>query len=314
MKIIIDDNYEKNIRDLRKYKGFVTIATGKKAYKKMANILLNSYKQKTKTPYRFAVITDCEDELIKEFDDIIIYNQAEKTYMDKISLLNFAPYSENIFIDSDCIVYGDLNVYWEKLTNGQNLNAFGRNLDINSNDGWYKVENLDNYKDKVLDIIDIHGGIYYIKNNEESKELYKIAKDIAENYDKYKFNKFKKPADEPILALLMAINGYKTAQSTVSDYVWLKNAKKVRCDFFSGKLKYIFDNKNTEKGLLLHFGTSYTILPLYKVEASKVMFYKKFNRKWNFYETIFNYIKYYICSFFMCGLFVIKKVTKKIKI
>ena len=82
-------------------KGFVTMATGDERYYKMAVNLLNSYRYFTKKPYKFAIISDQKNEYTDQFDDVVIIENAQKNYMDKIRLLEICPYDENIFIDAD---------------------------------------------------------------------------------------------------------------------------------------------------------------------------------------------------------------------
>ncbi len=100
-------------------RGFITIATGDKKYHEMAKTLVRSYKLTSASPVRFGVITDEADDKFEEFDDVVLIKDATCSYMDKIDIMRYSPYDETIFIDSDCIAFNDLNIYWKDLGGGK---------------------------------------------------------------------------------------------------------------------------------------------------------------------------------------------------
>lgn len=317
MKIYKNRNHNENIKlekELSKYKGFITIATGSEKYHKMAYTLMLSYKLTSENPYRFAVITDKETSYTECFDDVIIVENATKTYMDKISLLINSPYSETIFIDADCIAFNDLNKYWDYFKDASDFSAFGRILSLDAKDGWFDKDSLGKYKDKINNILDIHGGIYFIRKGDICNKIYDISQDIAENYNEYSFRRFKKPADEPILALAMALTKCLPVKAKSNTYAWLRRASNINADFFNRKLKYRFDNTDTEYGMLMHFGSSRTIAPLYLIESKKVHFIHKYKRVWNKNELIKNYIQCYVKAFLNCTSYFGKRILKSVNI
>lgn len=93
--------------------GFVTIATGDERYYHMALNLLHSYRQNCSQPMRFALIADRHNAFTEEFDDVVILENPTNSWMDKLTLLQKCPYDENIFIDADCLVYRDINFFWD---------------------------------------------------------------------------------------------------------------------------------------------------------------------------------------------------------
>lgn len=100
-------------------RGFITIATGDKKYHEMAKTLVRSYKLTSSSPVRFGVITDDANEKFEEFDDVVLIKDATRSYMDKIDIMRYSPYDETIFIDSDCIAFNDLNIYWKDFGGGK---------------------------------------------------------------------------------------------------------------------------------------------------------------------------------------------------
>lgn len=126
-------------------RGFITLAVGDERYYKLAENLLISYRAMTERPYPFAIISDRSNRYTDKFDDVIIIEAPTKSYMDKLELLKLAPYDENIFIDADCLVYGDINYYWE-LHPRKGVSCFGQSLNITDKTGWFQIENAGKYR------------------------------------------------------------------------------------------------------------------------------------------------------------------------
>lgn len=298
----------------KKTKGFVTIATGKEKYFKLASVLLASYKKNGDGTVPFAIITDKENEYTEQFDKVILLKQAHSSYLDKLDLLKNAPYDETIFIDADCIIYGNLNELWSIFESADDFSCFGTTLPLNSTNGWFLYKDTGKYKDKIAYTLDFHGGIYFIRKGSNCDKIYEICMDIVSNYQEYKFKNFNKPADEPIAALAMAVVGAKPIAYNPRYIVWLKNAKHLKADYFINKLSYYYMKENVNNGMVVHFGTSRTILPLYLVESKKVEFYKENGRAWNNIETILFVTCESFHSFVLCLLFSWKRVIKKLTI
>lgn len=190
-------------------RGFVTLAVGDEKYYKMAANLLKSYKYNTTKSVPFAIIADRTNKYTRLFDKTILLREAECSYMDKLTMLNNPPFEENIFIDADCLVYKDINKYWDYFPEGGGVTCFGKALPLTSHEGWFEIGDIGEYKEKIDFIPQMHGGIIFFKKDELTKCIISTALSIAKDYKRYRFKYFENPADEPILALSMAINGSK---------------------------------------------------------------------------------------------------------
>ena len=294
-------------------KGFITIATGDKKYHDMAKTLVKSYKLTSKEPVRFAVVTDDLNDKFEEFDDVVIIKNATRSYMDKIDIMCYSPYDETIFIDSDCIAFNDLNVYWKDFI-GSDFSAYGRVFYEDSEQAWFKISETLKYKKSLNYSIDLHGGIYYFKKGEMVDNIYKTCKDISNDYSSFRFKNFKKPADEPIVALAMAINGVKPIEVINDRFCFLRNTKEIKADFFNRKLSYWFNNDYSKDGKLIHFGTSRTILPLYQIERRKVDFEWVNKKKWNAWFGCKTMVVAYLESLGLCISSSKKLIFKRFKI
>ena len=94
-------------------RGFVTIATGKTHYYRIAKNLLDSYRVNASGAFPFAIICDRENEYTAAFDKVVMLDNPTHSYMDKLRLFDCLPWEETIFIDADCLVYGDIDRWWK---------------------------------------------------------------------------------------------------------------------------------------------------------------------------------------------------------
>lgn len=188
-------------------KGFITIATGKEEYYQLARNLLHSYRYFCKEPLPFAILADRENEYTAEFDDVIIFpNGATNSYLDKLCLAEFSPYNTTIFIDADCLAYGDLNVLFAHFKDADDFSCFGRVLPLDDKTGWFEYENLGELQEKVSYVVGLHGGIYYMRKGDTARKIFEDAKGFIPEYRKYQFRGEFDLGDEPLVALSMAVN------------------------------------------------------------------------------------------------------------
>ena len=119
-------------------RGFVTIATGRTNYYKIAANLLRSYRYYSKAPEPFAVICDRTNKYTDMFDKVILMENPPFSYADKLRLPEYLPFDETIFIDSDCLAYKDLNDFWEVFKDADDFSMFGTNFPVDYEYGWFK--------------------------------------------------------------------------------------------------------------------------------------------------------------------------------
>lgn len=279
-------------------RGFVTIATGHERYYKMALTLLRSYRANTENPMPFALLCDRTNEYTEEFTDVIILEKFSKSYMDKIRLLKTAPYKETIFIDADCIVYGDLNRYWDYYQQTTDFSCFGFCHPLDSDEGYFWRDSVGDYGNQISYIPGFHGVAYFIRRGEVCDEMYETCRAITSQYQKYKFRYFSNPADEPILALAMALHKCRPIQQAGECFAYYPvDGRYTTFDYSKRLCRYEKDNRK-HSILLMHFGSVRTTAPLYTIEERKVHFYHKHNRNWNVLESCFGklgcYIRYVI--------------------
>lgn len=240
-------------------RGFITVATGREEYYKLAENLLRSYRMFCRNPLPFAILADEKNIYTESFDDVILFpDGAENSYLDKLSLGEHLPYDMNLFIDADCLAYGDLNRLFDFFDTADDFSCFGRVLPLDDKTGWFEYENLGELQKKVSYVVGLHGGIYYMRKGEMCRRIFDDAKAFVPDYPKYKFRgRFNTPGDEPLVALSMAVNGCRPipfVKEAVCCY-W-EHLGHMKIDLSSGLARV--EEELPCDALLVHWGTRYT--------------------------------------------------------
>ncbi|MGZ3751744.1 MAG: hypothetical protein ACXVB0_02075 [Mucilaginibacter sp.] len=184
--------------------GILTLAQGEKRYIDMAKMLALSLIG-TNPGIKRAVISDAPEDEFKGFYDIYIpYNPDfgpglnQKLFLDK-----YSPFSETIFIDSDCLVFNKLDTMIE-LCQEHPFVVFGDQI---SSGEWYMDVAEMCKKFNLPSIPLFNGGTYYFKNTDVTFNIYDQARQLKERYDELGFIKFRGSInEEPLIAVSMAIN------------------------------------------------------------------------------------------------------------
>lgn len=240
-------------------KGFITVATGKEEYYLLAENLLRSYHLFCKNPLPFAILADQNNIHTDKFDDVILFpNEATNSYLDKLCIGEYLPYDINMFIDADCLAYGDLNQLFDYFEFADDFSCFGRILSLDDKTGWFEYENLGDLRKKVSYVVGLHGGIYYMRKGEVCRRIFEDAKAFVPDYSKYKFKgRFNTPGDEPLVALSMAVNRCHPipfVNEAVCCY-W-EHLNDMKIDLSAGLAQV--KSEHPYYTLLIHWGTRFT--------------------------------------------------------
>ena len=250
-------------------RGFVTLTTGNIKYYNMALNMLKSFRLHN-PGVPFAIICDRENEITAQFDDVVILKKANGDYRDKFSLLVNSPYDESIFIEPDCLIYRNLDFFWDLLSKESDFSCFGWN-----NGGlkcWFKTnETMDQLLNIIPELRDnpdaplFNPGYFFIRKGEKCKKMHNDCIDIAEkllsdnilnSYEPILCNG--KLRDDPIFNIAMAVNGFKCgAKPKEGKCMSLPSKYKIDLiDLKNGKLDVTDKNgKEFKDCALLHFST-----------------------------------------------------------
>lgn len=302
-------------------RGFVTIATGHNRYYKIARNLLRSYRQFASKRYPFAIICDRKNLYTDEFDQVILVEQASCNYLDKLRLYEYLPYDETIFIDADSLAYGDLDEWWNIFEKADDFSLFGYAwTELDSGKGWFVPKGLKEYRDKVTFIPDFNGGIYYMRRSERCKEVFRLANYFASNYSNYQFNGFDSPADEPCLALAMAVQDCHPLDVLEGGLAFAPTKKQVDLDIVIPKAIYKRKENQIYRVNLIHWSNFKTKLALYRFEVEKLncISRNKLTLGYGLYKILYQYkLRYYILHLYNLHAYLqrcLGKVRKMLKV
>ncbi len=261
-------------------RGFVTIATGDDRYYSLALYLLESYRYTSAQPLPFAILCDRENEITEQFDRVILMSNPTHSYIDKLRLGEYLPFDETVFIDADCLAYSDLNGLFDIFHDATDVSCLGMTEPLaEQNNGWFSLlsfpesAHLDGHiitreeaKKRIPYCVGLHGGMLYMRKSKLTGEVFRDALSFAEDYSFYRFRLFRKPADEPVLALSMALHNCLPIPYERFELTCFWTVKNPKLDMYHQKAHRI-------DGIpirLLHWGTKNTKTPIYKKQITQL--------------------------------------------
>ncbi|RYE55900.1 MAG: hypothetical protein EOP48_09180 [Sphingobacteriales bacterium] len=265
----------------------ITIATGKRVYVDMAATLARSFLWWHKdSDIRFYLVTDNESFIpadIKDKVELLLVNPGElgegfstKLYLDKL-----APEGRTLFIDSDCMIFGDISPIFTAFE-GKDVSVVGNYI---SKGEWFGDIGKICKDFGLKKIPKFNGGIYYIEKGDLAARVYEKARELEKKYDEIGFLRLRgKPNDEVLMAVSMELNrmtpviddgtimsdpqacqgGYKI--KVLTGERWLYNPpapNKLHQDWYPFELV---------KPLIVHFLGSYTEHYPYRSEQAKLKY------------------------------------------
>lgn len=246
--------------------GFVTIATGAGTYHRLAANLLRSYRRHTAKPLPFAILTDRETAETALFDRVILLENAGGNYLDKLALWDHLPFGTTIFLDADCLAYGDLNVFFEWFSQADDVSCHGTVLPLTDKTGWFDYNNLGPLQSAVSYCLGLHGGLYYIRRTEKAGAVFRRARELAKDYGRFHFRgNFPTPGDEPLMALAMALENCRPIPYRPEGICCFWDWKR---GLVLGILRGRAVRRDGQRTILVHFGTRFTGCWRYRVQAA----------------------------------------------
>ncbi|TAF74500.1 MAG: hypothetical protein EAZ53_08950 [Bacteroidetes bacterium] len=271
-------------------KSIITIATGKDIYIQMAcNLAMSFLLWNVNNNISFYLVTDNSEsvpECLKNKINIILINSVDyptgfsiKLYLDK-----FIQTDKNLFIDCDCLIYGNLSYVFD-LFEGKTMSAIGE--EWNKGEFFCSVEKMI----KVMNIPHMPvfvGALYYVQKSNITSQIFEFARKTQKKYDELGFVRLRgKENEEPLLSVAMA----KFNQTVIKDNFQIKadmmSFTEIQSNIINGKAhlsnnngKYPTWQKCDESfPLIVHFNSSFTEGFQYKTEIFRLKLYRKINLK-----------------------------------
>lgn len=267
--------------EAHKKRGFVTVATGSEQYYRVAANLLKSYRFFTKEPLPFAILADQENEYTALFDDVIILENPQRSYMDKLFLLNHIPYEETLFVESDILLYKDITCFFDAFIGADDLSFFGNNHPVDADItyglartagkswGWFDPEKMGKYRDQIHSIPQFGSGFVFLRRGPVCEYAWQVCSDVWKNAATYGL----KPIDDELFAVAMAVTGCNcvpnSSRYNQCVYPQMMNGNwKPDPNFHKGYCHFTRPSTGVpEEAHLCHWGSVYTRKALYKRET-----------------------------------------------
>lgn len=156
-----------------------------------------------------ALVTDSEDaELHRIFTRVIpLRPEFGSGVRQKLHLDHYSCFDETLFIDSDCLVLGDLEAFWAAFR-GCYFGVPGyRYIHRGGKDPYMDVDYiLDHFG--VSGLPKFNGGTYYFTRTTEATEFFDTARQVMKDWQKLRLAPFRRngPADESVYSVAMAVH------------------------------------------------------------------------------------------------------------
>jgi hypothetical protein len=185
------------------------LATNKRQYLKFAINCAESVKRHNPELPIFIATNIQPDKQVEGVRFLPVSGDIAKLYIEaKLYLDTFLQTEETLFIDSDCLCYGNLDPIFDACQ-GMDVTVIGRLIPLEKY--WGTGDKGAEFARKEFSIdnaILFNGGFYYIKKTSLTKRIFDKARDISLRYDEYGFHRIKNrwKNEEDLLSIGMISN------------------------------------------------------------------------------------------------------------
>lgn len=187
-------------------RGVVTVAFGSRRYLDMARTLARSVKRNW-PGVPIVLVTDSTEFAAPEFDRVILMDESRgRSLMQKLWLDDYSPFTETLFLDSDCVVVRNMDFVWERFA-GRAFAVSGSSV---TGGDWFGADlaSVRRALDLTGPIPKFNGGLMYW--TAAGRPVFERARELAGRYAELGFRAFRSglpEADEPLIAMAMALEG-----------------------------------------------------------------------------------------------------------
>lgn len=270
-------------------KSVITIATGKPYYIHLAVNLARSFLyHHPHSDIKFWMVTDGKqhipDDVLQKIKVLEIKpGEYGKGFSTKLYLDQFAQTQQTLFIDADCLVYGDLGFVFDRFE-GRAISAIGDN--INEGEFFCDVNQVVtklglNYMPRFV------GGVYYLEKGETSTQVFSKARDLLSQYDDIGLIRLRGVEnEEPLVALAMSASGEKAIPEDGSIKADRMFFHMIDTNILSGKARLWNKGKNenqryypiaSSNPVIVHFNASFAEGFEYQSEVIRLILSFRYN-------------------------------------
>jgi hypothetical protein len=236
------------------------------------------------SPIKFFLVTDRADyipEKIKSAISVLEVSPAEvnEGFSSKLQIRQFAQTDKTLFIDADCLVYGDLEAVFDQFA-GKSLSVVGYKKYEGKDVGFCRDIKKILSKTGITYFPLLCGSIYYIEKNTVSAEAFDYTHTLLKSYDELGLVRLReKENEEPLMAIAMA----KYGQEPIDDTGLIKADRmfyeKLRSNVLKGRAR-LWNEKEppipdystlmSARPLIVHFNAAFAETFEYDSEVSRL--------------------------------------------
>lgn len=204
----------------------------------------------------------------------------------KLQIDKFALPGQTLFVDSDCLVYRNLEFAFERFK-GHAVSVIGSYI---STGEWFGDITAICRQFEVKQLPKFNGGIYYLEKGEIADRVYETARQFEKKYDEIGFVRLRnRPNDEVVMALAMELNHQQPIPddgSILAEFVSFQSG--IKSDLINGVAELYNDPNHpnyqenwrleSARPAIVHFlGHHNQVMPY--IQEAKVLQYL-FSNKW----------------------------------
>ena len=190
-------------------RSILTIATAKTTYVRMALTLARSFlRWNADSDIAFFLVTDHKLRLPGDLDPVKIIQIEPGAlgtgFSPKLHLDQLAQTDATLFIDADCLCFGELTSVFDRFR-GRPVSVVGGSI---SNGEWFgNISRLCTYFG-LPSLPKFNGGMYYLERGEKANAVYRRARELEKEYDTLGLVRLRqRPNDELLMSIAMALEG-----------------------------------------------------------------------------------------------------------
>jgi hypothetical protein len=188
----------------------LTIGAGKKLYVDLAvNLARSFFHWHPDSDIDFNFVTDQPDAIPADIKDkvkitVIKPGELGEGFSPKLYLDRLACQGQNLFIDSDCLIFENLADLFERFK-GHDVSVAGNYIKEGE---WFGDVPAICRQFDVPHLPKFNGGLYYLEKGPKAAEVYATARKLELQYDQIGFKRLRgRPNDEVLMALAMQLHG-----------------------------------------------------------------------------------------------------------
>jgi hypothetical protein len=263
----------------------ITIATSKQLYVDMAcNLAMSFLLWNDTRAIQFLLVTDCPEFIPPKIKDRITVIQVQpgelgEGFSSKLHMYNLSTAAQTLFIDADCLVYGNLEPAFDTFKNHE-VSVIGYNRTEGKDVGFCTdiASVLSNTGTTYFPLL--CGSVYYFEKSDTAQSVFDTASDLLPQYHQIGLVSLRdKENEEPLIAIAMA----KHNQQPVNDTGLLKADRMfyqfIDTNVIEGKARLWntdtipvpeYANLKLALPLIVHFNAAYAEIFEYKSEVIRL--------------------------------------------